>query len=1030
MAPPDIAPSDHMTAEHVHHLPAGRPFAEDLARGVLALTDGPQDLADSVILLPNRRLASAVRTAFLQLANGDAQLLPRMMSIGDVDEDDAELVIAGWDVDDLPPVIDPLERLLYLSNAIKAFASASMGDELGQMSLGEMMSLARALCTFIDQVETAGCDLGKLDELADGAHAKHWNTILTFLKIITEHWPGILDEKNRSDPVVWRNAAIRARAKAWAVAPPKGVIVVAGSTGSVPATQDLMKAVITLDRGHLVLPGLDTGMDEDDWHSLADDEDETLVAHPQYPLRQLLDALDVDRAEVGLWCGTAAAEDGYDAAATGRLALLREIMRPAQQTHRWRRIPEQQIITQESIAGLELAVCYDQRQEADVIALAMREVLETPAKTAALVTADFKLAEMVRDALLRWGVHVVPSAGRRMLDTPPAQFMRLVLDAWMDDFSPISLLAMARHHLAAGGMTKPEFRAMIRRLELNVLRGMRRSSHAGKNGLDVLRAAAKSHHDDALVAFIDHHLIAPLQPFLEMATHTVTDFAKMADIHGRVVEAMAATPDDDGATSLAPWQGQDGYRLGQFLHKISLYGHTVPVDAAGYQSALISLMSAEMIYPDEVGHPRLSILGTVEARMHAADLVILGGLNEGTSPAAPPPDPWMNQRMRLELGLPHAHWRVGHAAHDAMMAMARPRVLMTRAERDDGSPAAPSRWIQRLNAVMDVANMNIPSRPDLLHYADMLNQYDGPVRPVPQPNPTPPVDMRPRKFSATELDTLLKDPYAIYARRILNLKALPDLEEPMGAADRGNLFHHILYRFIDSFPDGALPEDALEKLMAIGREEFSKFDDLKVNVFWWQRFKHLAAWFIDHEVVWRKNLARSFAEIRGEMVMTTAMGDVTLTAKADRIDITKDGKVRIVDYKTGQPPSKTSVQNGRALQLRMEALLIGANGYPTIDTALLRDDQAELIDGLSYWYISGKRGAAGETKPVLPKDEDVISESRAGILKLLDEFADPGQGYLSEPLASEANAYSDYKHLARVQEWINISDEAGGHDDG
>ena len=1009
---------------HLHYIPQGRPFAEDLVRGILAMTDGPEDLADSIILLPNRRLSKAVRDAFLRLSDGGAQLLPRMMSIGDVDEDSSELVVAGWDVDDLPQVIDPLERQLYLARLIKAFINreGQAAAQIEKLSLGEIMSLARALAEFLDQVETAGCDLNKLDDLADGEHAQHWSKILKFLKIVTEGWPKILDEIKRSDPVVWRNAAIRARARAWQASPPKGLVLVAGSTGSVPATQDLMKAVIRLERGHLVLPGLDAGMDDDAWDDLADEDDETLVAHPQYPLRQLMDALAISRAQITIWQGTREASGNYDAEKTGRLDLLREVMRPARQTYQWRRIPERQLIRAESFEGLHLVECYDRRQEAEVIALAMREVLEVPAKTAALVTADLKLAEMVSDVLKRWGVTVAPSAGKRLIDTPPAQFMRLILEAWIEDFSALSLLAMARHQLASGGMEKPAFRQQIRALELKLLRGPQIRAEHHQNGLEALYEAAKA-VDSGLAQFIKAHLITPLKPLLDLDRKAETDLAHIADIHGQVTEAMSRTPDD----ALAPWQGQDGYRLGQFLHKISLYGNAIRLDPESYQSALMVMMSGEMIYPDEVSHPRLSILGTVEARMHTADLMILGGLNEGISPAAPAADPWMSQKMRLELGLPHAHWRVGHAAHDAVMAMARPNVLMTRAERDDGSPQSPSRWLQRLDAVMSVAKMKLPSRPDLIHYAKMMNSFDGAITPCQRPHPKPPLAVRPRRFSATQLDTLLHDPYAIYARRILNLEALPALAEPLGAADRGTLIHQIFCTFIETYPSGNLPEDARDQLIKIGKDAFKEFDhNLSVMTFWWQRFVHMADWFITHEETWRAKLRHSYAEIKGKTAISTSMGEITLTATADRIDITEDGHVRIVDYKTGGAPERKKVQEGRALQLRVEALLMGMGSYSDITDDDLAEDN--LIEDLQYWKITGKRGAAGEVKIVTPKDEDIVARSLEGITALLEGFANPEQGYPSEPLAKESNPYSDYKHLARVREWSALNDDAFNDD--
>ena len=669
MTAPNNAPDPAEIDGHIFHIPQGRPFAEDLARGVMAAATSPEDMADSIIMLPNRRLSVEVRNAFLRLANGQAQLLPRMMSIGDVDEDASELVMAGWDVDDLPPIIDGLERQLYLSRLISSFIQQSKDfTASSDFGMAEVMSLARALADFLDQLQTADCDPSQLDDLTNGEHAHHWNLILKFLKVVTEEWPSVLDGQiKKSDPVIWRNAAIAARAEAWQLYPPKGMVIIAGSSGSVPATQTLMRSVLSLDRGYLVLPGLDLGLSDDDWQDLTKDDDALMVAHPQYPLSQLIKTLGVNRHDVATWHGTRLSPNSYDAVATGRQALLREAMRPAAQAGQWRNIPERQHIRPSSLEGMLRVDCYDRREEAEVIALAMREVLEVPAKTAVLITADQRLSRMVSGELKRWGVHVNSSAGQRLVDTPPAQFLRLMIDAWVADFAPVPLLAMARHRLAAGGMDKDEFRRQLRVLERQILRGPR-----VEGGLAGLEQAARK-HAASLGDFVRDHLMQPLSPLLELTGRIGLNLADLADAHGRAAEALSATPLD----KLAPWQGQDGVRLGKFLHKLGLYGDMIELSPDAYPNVLNVLLAGEVIYPDEAGHPRLAILGSVEARMHTADLTILGGMNEGMAPPQTAADPWMNNAMRRDFGLPHGHWRIGHAAHDAVMAMARPEVLIT-----------------------------------------------------------------------------------------------------------------------------------------------------------------------------------------------------------------------------------------------------------------------------------------------------------------------------------------------------------------
>lgn len=1012
MTDPHLASPDMLSSRgHIHHIPAGRPFADDLVRGVMALTRSPEDLADSIIMLPNRRLSNEVRVAFLRLAEGKAQLLPRMLSIGDVDEDSRELIAAGWDADDLPPIIDGLERQLHLARLIDAFLKTQpQFTATTDLAMAEVVSLARALADFLDQTQTAGCDPGRLDDLIAGEHAHHWGMILGFLNIVTRHWPEFLTGLNKSDPVIWQNAAIAARAEAWQKTPPKGLVVIAGSTGSVPATQTLMKAVLGLDRGHLVLPGLDMGMADRDWDDLSRDDDPMMVSHPQYPLGQLLKALDVSRHEVALWQGTASSPDPYDAAVTTRLALLREAMRPAAQTTQWRLIPEAQTIHPDSLGGMTRVNCYDRREEAEVIALAMREVLDTPGKTAVLITADQRLSRMVSGELKRWGIEASSSAGQKLVDTPPAQFLRLILDAWVADFAPVPLLAMARHRLAAGGMDKTEFRQMLRQLEREVLRGPRVAG--GLQGLEEKARAVSA----ALGHFVRDHLKAPLMPLLELDGRINLTLADLAEAHGRAAEGLSATPFD----RLAPWQGQYGVRLGQFFHKLGLYGDTMPLTPASYLGVLNVLLSGEVVYPEERGHPRLAILGSVEARMHTADLTILGGMNEGIAPPQVSPDPWMSNAMRREFGLPHGHWRIGHAAHDAVMALARPEVLITQAERDQGSPTEPSRWLRRIDAVMAVAKLNWPDARRLPYLARLINRHDGAVVPAERPDPKPPLEARPRRFSATQIDTLLRDPYAIYARLILGLKALRDLDEHLGPADRGTVIHEALRRFIQKHPSGALPPDAYDRLIAIGRDEFAAYDhDSKVSTFWWPRFEDMARWFIEVEAERRDGLAESFAEVEGQITLPSPKGEFTLTARADRIDRTALGPLEVIDYKTGTPPTKTEVKGGRALQLLVEALLAAEGGFAEIGDS--RDD----VSRIEYWKMTGKRGAAGDRKDVTP-DGDFVDKARLGLPRLLAEFDDPDKGYLSEPRRQEASDYSDYKHLARTREWSTSPGDGEG----
>ena len=986
----------------IHTIPQGRAFADDLVTGMLDIIKTPNEMADSIIMLPNRRLAQATRQAFIRLGGNTAQIMPRMMPIGDVDEDAEELIAAGWDADDKPPIIDRIERQLSLSELTRPFFKAT---SLHNVAEAENLALAAALGVFLDQMQTAQCDPKKLAELAHQDHAEHWKKIIKFLEIGTEIWPQILREINKSDPAIWRNAAIKARATAWQQSPPKGTVIIAGSTGSIPATHQLMESVLAMPNGHIILPGLDKYMTEEDWQELSDDQDPTLATHPQHAMAALLGRLGVVRRDVAIWQGTRFMKGDYNPEESGRAGVIREAMRPAKQTPKWREIPARQEIKPRSIKGWQRIDCYDKREEAEVIALAMREVLEVPSKTAIMITGDERLAKMVAGELQRWEVNVPLTAGQKLSQTSVGQFLLLIIEAWAEDFAPIPLLAMARHRLAAAGMKRHDFREKIKKIEKCLLRGKTIES-----GLEGLEKAAEKYPD--LKKFIKENLIKPLKPLL--GKNKKTSLAEWVNIHGKAAENLSKN-DIDGA--VRPWLQQDGIRLAQFFQRLQRYGKNITVAPEDYLSILRNLMAAEKIYPKQQEHPRLAILTPIEARMQTADLTIIGGMNEGLMPQDITPDPWMNSAMRQQFGMPQTNWRIGHMALDITNALARPEVIITQAKRDGSTPILPSRWLRRLDAVLGVAEIEWPKNQRLQRLARQINSDGSDQCPEKRPEPKPPLKARPTEFSATGLDTLLRDPYASYARKILKLKALGDIDQKPSAADRGNITHEALRQFIEENQGTATKENGYERLIEIGESAFNDFSrSPMVTIFWRARFLETAKWFIENEQKNRPLIAKSIVEETGTASLEAGGVTFTITAKADRIDLLHDGRLDIIDYKTGGLRSSKEVGGGRALQLRVEAFIADSGGFSEIEKGL-------PIKSLTYWKLSGTKNNPGEIKNVTPDNENIADDTKQGLMRLLGSFTDQNQGYLSEPITGEANPYSDYRHLARVGEWIMIANE-------
>jgi ATP-dependent helicase/nuclease subunit B len=426
-------------------------------------------------------------------------------------------------------------------------------------------------------------------------------------------------------------------------------------------------------------------------------------------------------------------------------------------------------------------------------------------------------------------------------------------------------------------------------------------------------------------------------------------------------------------------------------------------------------MSGVVVRPRYGGHPRLAIWGPLEARLQHADLLILGGLNEGTWPPEPAVDPWLSRPMRRDFGLPPPERRIGLAAHDFAQALGAPEVVLTRSLRVEGTPMVPSRWLQRLDGLLDSVGLGDALQRVALPLAwqAMLDRPDA-IRPASPPAPRPPVHARPRRLSATQVETWMRDPYAIYARHVLRLRRLDPLDADPGAADRGNFIHRALEEFVAAHP-GALPADALDRLLDCGREAFGPaLDRPSVWAFWWPRFERIARWFIERERERRGALAASFTERRGELQLPGPAGAFLLTATADRIDAFGDGGLAIIDYKTGQLPKASDVQLGFSPQLPLEAAIAASGGFSGVPDGAVAE--------LAYWRLSGGN-PPGEITAIRADAAALAAEAKAGLERLIAAFDDRGTAYESRPRADSAPRFSDYDHLARVREWSAIGDE-------
>lgn len=999
----------------VHSIDAALPFADALAAGVLQrYGDKPETLADILILLPTRRAARALREAFLRQSGGKALLLPRLAPLGDVEEDGlllseglAESIDAA-----IPPALDGMQRLGLLTQLILKRAQMQGAESWGVATAAQAAALAGELARLLDSLQIEDVEIERLADLVPDRFAQHWKLTLRFLEILSLAWPQILKDHNAIDPAARRNALLQRQAESWRERPPSHPVIAAGSTGSIPATRALLATIARLPQGFVVLPGLDRHLSETQWARLEQ-------PHPQFGLRELLAALDIERPQVADWTRSHATE-----ANTDRVALWSQALRPAAEDALPLPVPPQ------ALAGMVRLECPSPQAEALAIALRLREALETPGRNAALVTADRDLARRVAVELRRWDIAIDDSAGTPLMDAPPAVLLRLIGETVEAELAPVSLLALLQHPLCGLGLAREELRDLTRRLDRRVLRGPRPAA-----GIEGLRRAIASFFDeaDALFGLVDR-LERALSPLMATMAKVEADVADLARALAEAGEAIAATNVSSGDDAL--WRGDAGEATSTLIAHLIEHGNAFgPVQGAHWPGLFAELAGGEVVRPKHGLHPRLFIWGPLEARLQRADLMILGGLNEGSWPPLVDTGPWLTRPMRQELGLPLPERRIGLAAHDFVQAACAPQVVLTRAERAEGAPTVKARWLARLDALLGrdpdkplTTPQDLQAGRSWLHWADALDRPDDVIQAKP-PRPTPPISARPRELSVTAIELWRRDPYALYARQILKLRPLDPLDMDPTARDRGTLMHAVLDEFL-RINNGVVTADAEKALLALGRETFKRLLDRPAErAFWWPRFERVARWFVRTQLQrQQERIALALTETSGQIELRLPSGPFLVKANADRIDRLADGTLDIIDYKTGVSPSIDQVAAGYAPQLPLEALIAaGPSGFTTQESAI-----KGRASRLSYWRLRGtQEGGAIEDVLQALKLRDTMADyasdgesvaatflrlTEHSLIERIKRYDNPRTPYLSRPRPAFAG-YGDYDHLARVQEW-------------
>ncbi len=1049
-------------------IPAGLPFLKLLAArlidGTLAPgyrydTADPLSLSKVTILVPTRRAARVLRSEFVDLLGGRAAILPIIRPLGETEEDGAFFEADAPTLLDLAPPVSGTVMLLELArlilawrNQLPAIVRSIHADTplVAPASPADAVWLARALGELIDAVETEGRDWADLVKLDVRDFASWWQLTVEFLKIATAFWPARLEELMRSSPARHRDAVLKAEAQRLSSLKDGAPIIVAGSTGSIPAAADLIAAIAARRDGVVVLPGLDTTIPPEDWLKVGLEPEPGRPAepasrgHPQYGLFRLLKHLKIDRSEVEP-LGTA------DDVLADRAEILSRALAPAASTDGWQawRAGFGDERLHRAFAEVTLIEAANEREEATAIAIALRLALEEPGadggeSRVALITPDRALARRVTAELARFGIIADDSAGTPFSATQQGILTQLLLEATLRPGDPVPLVSVLKHPLARFSLGLDAYRTAADALEVIALRGgvqmvdlstlpqlveQRLAEHAVDRHPPQWRLSLQPEAIEGARDLADR-IARAVEPLVSVLVRiadgrVLTDKLALSDWAartGRVLEAVCA--DERGDLS-ALWSDEAGETLASQLGEILAADGKIEADGPQWIDIFGALTASEAVKPRAMRHPRVFVFGTLEARLQSVDMLVIGGLNEGSWPGQTTNNPFLSRMMKAEIGLEPPERRIGQLAHDFEMASGTRHLVYSRALRQGSAPTVASRWLQRLMALggRDFES-RLKKRGDRLrHFAALLDQGENQA-PAQRPAPKPPAELQPSQFSFSEVGPFRRDPYALYARRILRLDPVDGFNQDPGAAERGTLYHRIIERFVAEGHDPADPR-AFEAMIGIVDTLFdAERLPVHIDIVWRQRFASVGRAFIAWERERRPEIRKTLTEARGRIELPNG---ITLTGVADRIDLKGGDHADIIDYKTGLSPSVAQARSLLDPQLALEAAALRAGAFR--DAGRLMPENLLYVrlkpaDALLVDQVNNELNGRGDNKK---SATDLADQSIEELGRFVEALRSGERGYVSRLIPAQQNDFGgEYDHLARVAEWSTAESEEAG----
>lgn len=802
-----------------------------------------------------------------------------------------------------------------------------IAPEMLEMSILQGLCGANGLANHLYSLfyEIQKHQLGNIIEKIQHHYSDHLDQIIELLKFIIEALPQKLHKLGLIDKASYVNEISMILAITWEKYPPKYPVIIAGIDGETASDRALLKVVNEMRNGYVVLHNIDKSLPNAEWQEISHE-------HPQYQLKSLIDLCRVGREEIYSWHNIVNVKHNDIFFSKSFSRNFSNCAPPQDLTIIETETPQQelQFITQ---------LCVDK--------------LICGNESVLIVTQNELLIEKLTYMLLAHNVIPDCSIGNSALKCDEMIFLQLIMRTIFEHFSPISLLALLKHDLC-----KIAQKEVVQQFEISHLRGI----NSYKN-LQELIAATDEEIKQILQLILEHS-----RKLEEIMSQKTTDFGDILSTHLELAERLSAN---------SLWQHERGVELRELLLELSRNAHHIgKIAPISYLAIMRDMLSKAKFRTSKTYNPRLIIITPKESQLLCADNVILADLNENSWPQKSSSNIFLNDILMQSLGFENSEIETGRNAAKFYNLLHNKNIYLTRSKTSKNIITTSSRWLLRIKLLLQ--KIAYHEQPALNLSPEILDIIELPLT-----SPTPPVEFRLKSLSVTQVEKLIRNPYDIYASKILRLYELEPINKDPENLDYGNLIHEAIHHFTLHYKPPTEPyKFFMDFILQKGRDLFYK---PAIRNVWLPKIEKIARWFIEY------HLDNMSCKLLPETELQAKFGDFTLKARLDRMEVREGNCVTILDYKTGKLPGKKDIADLVSIQLPLEALLAQKNGY--------------IVTKLLYLQLNSQLD-----EPVLhelPEPTLLITKAEAKLLELIEFYKTQEHGYDF----NQDYQYSPYKDL-------------------